>query len=149
MKRIIILGLLVLLINPVMTQTLKDTEVPKEVIKTFLSKYPKAEGTEWSKNDANYEAKLIVDSNTVVASYDEKGNWIQTLTTQSFSNLPIAIIVSIATKMEGQRISDSYKLEEADGKVTYRVIVNDIEYGLSVGGNILTKAGKEYHEEQK
>lgn len=149
MKKLIISGLFSLMISPIFAQTIKDSDVPKAVLKTFTSKYPKAEGTEWTKNKDLYEGKVIVDSNTVVATYDDKGNWIQTLTSQSFSNLPISIIVTVATKMEGQRISDSFKLEEANGKVTYKVVVNDIDYVLGVSGNIITKAGKEYHEEEK
>lgn len=149
MKKLFLLATLLLTISPIFAQTLKDSEVPKPVIKTFTAKYPKAEGTEWTKNKELYEAKVMVDSNTVVASYDEKGNWIQTLTSQAFSNLPITVIVTVATKLEGQRISDSFKLEEANGKITYKVFVNDLEYVLGESGNIITKDGKEYHEGEK
>lgn len=149
MKKLFLLATLLLTISPIFAQTLKDSEVPKPVIKTFTAKYPKAEGTEWTKNKEMYEAKVMVDSNTVVASYDEKGNWIQTLTSQAFSNLPITVIVTVATKLEGQRISDSFKLEEANGKITYKVFVNDLEYVLGESGNIITKDGKEYHEGEK
>lgn len=149
MKKLLFICVFSLMLSPLMAQTLKDSEVPKPVIKTFTAKYPKAEGTEWTKNKEMYEAKVLVDSNTVIASYDEKGNWIQTLTSQAFSNLPITVIVTVATKLEGQRISDSFKLEEANGKITYKVFVNDLEYVLGESGNILTKDGKEYHEEGK
>lgn len=146
MKRITLLGILVLFISPLFAQSLEEKDVPKEVVKACSDKFHVKEEIDWTKNNATYEAEFPVDSNKVLATFDEKGNWIQTRTSQSFSTLPITVIVTVATKMEGQRISDSYKMEKPEGKVTYLVIVNDVEYVLNETGQILTKAGKEYQE---
>ncbi|ASU34891.1 PepSY-like domain-containing protein [Mucilaginibacter xinganensis] len=53
--------------------------IPQNVIEAFKTKYPKGAVKNWKSETNEYTVKFTMDKQKYISSYDQEGNWIQTV----------------------------------------------------------------------
>ena len=102
------------------TACAQKINVPPAVTKAFNSKYPGASDVKWGKESAKeYEAEFKLNGTNVSANFGSDGAWVETETVMKVTDLPPAVIASIAKNYPGSVITTAEKLEEPVDKVLF------------------------------
>lgn len=135
MKNILIISVLSLS----STYMFSQAPVP-DIIKTkFATLYPGVNVTEWDIEDGFYEASFEENNIETSVLLSRDGRVVQTETEIAFSLLPQGVNDYVAAQLEGKKINEASKLTRADGKVTYKVEINDIDYLFDEMGHYLSQ----------
>ncbi len=108
----------------------------------FNRKFPNAENVKWEKEDAHeYEAEFRIQEINYSASFSERGEWLETETSLTFSQLPVAVQNAFNEYHKGEKTVDAAKIETSDGKIKFEIEIrkgsetNELNY-LSDGTEI-------------
>jgi hypothetical protein len=95
-------------------------KAPTAVANAFSKKFADAKQVKWGKENAKeYEADFSLNGTKMSANFDLQGNWKETETEITVSNLPEAVVKSIKAKHPSATIEGASKIEKADGKIIY------------------------------
>lgn len=135
-------------------QKLKESDVPKSIKDAFAKRFPNMKGVEWSKESATeFEAEFKQTGKEQSANFDQTGKWLVTETEIKKSELPQAILSSIAKEFLGFKIEEAEKAETADGGMFYEVELEkgelNYEVKFSANGNVLSKEEIKEKDEDK
>ncbi len=119
-------------------------KAPAEVQKAFTEKFPDAKSIKWEKeNDKNWEAEFKLAEKEMSAEFDANGNWLQTETSVSISDLPAGVMDAIKSTFEGYTADEAEMVETADGEVKYEVELKkgkeELEVLFSFDGSVLSR----------
>lgn len=117
MKKII-LALIMLLPGLLFSQRIKKEQVPSEVQKAFLTRFPNSLMVKWSRGEASYEVDFQQNEDNIAAIFDEKGTWLSTQAEIDISKVPAIVKKSYALIYKSQA-EDAEKIEKAAGEVEY------------------------------
>ena len=105
-------------------QKINEKDLPGPVKTAFATKYPAAMNVKWGKENAKeYEAEFKLNNNNVSANFLVTGDWVETETVLSITDLPAAISNAIKTKYPGASITKAEKLEKPGNKTLYEVFI--------------------------
>jgi hypothetical protein len=121
-------------------QKLKKENVPAVITAKFKTLYPNVENVKWGKEDVNYEAKFDQNKVETSATFDAKGNLLETETEISVNNLPAAAKTYISTNVPGEKIKEASKIANAKGIVTYEAEVKGVDYIFNKDGGFMKKS---------
>lgn len=120
MKKLSYLLLFSLFISTVSYAQLR--KIPAEVTEAFSGKYPDAKSVEWRDKLSGFTASFSLDSNTYLASFDNKGNWESTEHVISQEELPDAVQDGFEkSKYADWNVSLIYYIELPNDEVHYRI----------------------------
>lgn len=120
-------------------QTIKETEVPTPVKEALKKQYPTAKVEEWKKEDANYEVEFEFNKIEICALYDGNGKFIESETEIKKSDFPKGVAEYVTKNLSRKKISESSKITDADGKVSYEAQVGNTDYIFDSNGSFLRK----------
>jgi hypothetical protein len=130
-------------------QKLKAVDVPAAVKATFVKKFPKAKGIEWSKeSETEFEAEFKNNGLEQAANFDQSGNWVITESEIKSSDLPSPVKATIAKEFAGYKIDEAEKAETPNEGSFYEVGLKKdksvLVVQISSDGEVLKKEeGKE------
>jgi len=98
--------------------------IPAAIQSSFSRMYPLAEKVKWDKEDGNYEASFTQGrvSNSVLL--DRQGKVVETEVGIAFQELPLITRQYIATHFKNTKITETARITDSKGKVTYEAEIN-------------------------
>jgi len=102
-------------------------ETPAAVLAAFAKYFPGITAKSWDKEDGNYEANFKKDGKKMSATFDTKGEWLETETGIAVSELPKVVSDYILVNYKGQNIKEAAILKTPKGDM----------YGAEVKGKDL------------
>lgn len=135
-------------------QKLKDYEVPAAVKDAFATRFPDARDISWSKeNSTGFEAEFEINNIEQSVNFDDSGKWLGTETEIKKSELPKAVISTLAKEFPGYKIEEVEKAETSMQGNFYEVELEKkeilIEVQVTGDGNVLKKEEKKEKESTK
>ena len=114
MKNIIILvAVLSFFCIPVFCQK----NVPDNVKKEFVKKFPVAQSVKWNNEEANeWEAEFKTNGKEMSASFDNNGVWLETETEITAKDLPISVVNTLKDKFPGFKTGEISAIENPQMK---------------------------------
>jgi hypothetical protein len=104
------------------TASAQNTTLPDAVSNAFSQKFPKAKKVKWTPEDVGeYEADFEMDSLTISAMFDVKGNWLITETDIPVIKTPQSILLAIKKNYPKAKIRKGAKIEHAKKGVYYEI----------------------------
>jgi Putative beta-lactamase-inhibitor-like, PepSY-like len=97
--------------------------IPAEVKTAFAKSFPNTTVKKWDKEDGNYEATFSKDGKTMSATFDAKGNWIETETDIKVSELPASVISYINANYKGATVKEAAIISNPESKKLYEAEV--------------------------
>ncbi len=97
--------------------------IPAEVKTAFVKSFPNTTVKKWDKEDGNYEANFSKDGATMSATFDAKGNWMETETDIIVSELPASVISYINANYKGVTIKEAAIISNPESKKLYEAEV--------------------------
>ena len=128
-----------LLTSIVLITTLHCTaqQVPVAVKNAFNKSFPNTSVKKWDKEDGNYEANFSKDGKTMSATFDAKGNWVETETDIKISELPAAVSDYIKTNYKGAAIKEAAIINNPESKKIYEAEVKGKDLLFDENGKFL------------
>ncbi len=123
----------------VSAQRISEKELPNAVKEAFAKKFPGTKVEHWQKENVNYEAEFDFEKAEMSASFDEKGNCLETETEIKISELPPAVKTYLDKNMPGKKIKEASKISDAAGKITYEAEVGHIDFIFDAQGSYLSQ----------
>lgn len=120
---ILTMSLIAISIASYAQQAVKD-KVPAAVQSSFSKMYPLAGKVTWGKEDGNYEASFIKDKVSHSVLIDGHGKVIETEVGITFRELPLATRQYIAAHFKNAKITETARITDSKGKVTYEAEIN-------------------------
>jgi hypothetical protein len=142
MKKVILILAIALIGNFAGAQTVKESDVPSVVKKTFFTKYPNIKVDKWEKKKTDYLAKFDENSTATCVVIDVKGNWVKTKAHIDASMLPKTASDYMEKTYPGKKITEASKVNHPSGKVSYEAEVSETIIYFDGDGNFVS-AGKE------
>ncbi|TKB97587.1 PepSY-like domain-containing protein [Pedobacter cryophilus] len=112
---LIIFGLLTT--TGLLAQTKPNKNIPAVVQNAFTKQYPTVKSVKWDKEETDFEASFDLNGLDNSALFDAKGNLLETET--EIKELPKEILAYIKAKYPNQKITESAKITNAKGQVSY------------------------------
>ncbi len=110
-----------------------DPETVTPVVKAVFTKdFAKAENITWRKSADTYFAQFTIDSKSVTAAYNEKGELTGTSRYITVAELPMPVSIAIAKAYAGYTISDNISEISSNGEITYYFTASNDKYTFNV-----------------
>jgi Putative beta-lactamase-inhibitor-like, PepSY-like len=135
-KLIIMIVLIVATCMVVNAQKLGLSKVPAAVKAAFAKQYPGVT-TKWEKEDGQYEASFKQNGNSVSATYQANGSFIESEIDINVAELPASVLSYVKDHYKGKTIKEGAKITKADGTVNYEAEVNGKDVIFDAKGNFL------------
>ena len=100
-----------------------QTTIPAEVKTAFAKSFPNTTVKKWDKEDGNYEANFSKDGKTMSATFDAKGNWLETETDIKVTELPAPVSSYVKTKYGNAAIKEAAVISNPQHKKLYEAEV--------------------------
>ena len=113
--------------------------VPDKVLTAFQQKFPNAEKTKWSKEDATeWEAEFKLYGIKYSANFKEDGSWVETEYSLLVKNIPTIIQSAISNNYPGYEIEGA-EVSETASHLYYEIEIEKDRSELEI---IIDKSGK-------
>lgn len=151
MKSIIITAaLIVLSMNSASAQKLNQSEVPKEVITSFLTHFKEAKLDGWDKEkNGEYEAEFKMNKVEMSANFSSDGKLMETESEIAVTSLAKLATEYVTKNFVGYKIEEAAKITDSEGKVTYEAEIKKgkevIELLFDDKGNFIEKKLESTH----
>jgi hypothetical protein len=105
-------------------QKVTEKDLPAAVKAAFTTKFPGTVNVKWGKeNSKEYEAEFKLNKNDVSANFLATGEWAETETVLSVTDIPETISSVVKSKYPGASITKGEKLEKPGNKILYEVFI--------------------------
>lgn len=111
--------------------------VPTTVKESFTKSFPNTTVKKWDKEYGNYEANFSKDGKTMSATFDAKGNWMETETDIKASELPATVTNYVKTKYAGAAIKEAAIITNPQSKKIYEAEVKGKDLQFDENGKFL------------
>lgn len=136
-----------------MSACAQKQNVPENVNKSFMQKFPDAKSVKWDKeNETEWEAEFKINGVEYSAIFSTEGVWKETEHEIEKSDIPANVKQTLDTEFIGYKIEEVEISETADGKVYEFGIEKDdteMEVAISPDGKVVKKEVKTEKEEDK
>lgn len=122
--------------------------VPDAIKSKFATLYPGVKVTEWEIGDGFYEASFVENNIETSVLLSADGRVAQTETEIAFNLLPQGVNDYITAQLNGKKINEASKITRADGKVTFKVEINDTDYIFDDMGHFLSQMTEDDDEDE-
>ncbi len=97
-------------------QKVNEADVPAPVKAAFTKQFPKATNARWEmEHKVDYEVNFKQGAESMSATYDKGGKWMETEQGIKADALPEAARKTLATKYAGSKVEDLSKVENPKG----------------------------------
>ena len=136
-KSIIAIAAILVSINTISAQKVKEASVPTTVKDGFKKSFPTAKVEGWEKEGANFEAEFDLNKVETSALFDAAGTLIETETEIAITALPKAVTDYLAKNHKGEKIKEAAKITEANGKIKYEAEIKGKDLLFDENGTLL------------
>jgi hypothetical protein len=119
MKQFVLLILIGFIITDLNAQKIDASQVPSSILKDFTSKYASAKRVKWVKEEKNFEVEFMLNGKGIDVTYDTIGNWVETLSEISVSELPSIIVESVNKLFHDCRITGAARIDQYNKDALY------------------------------
>lgn len=100
--------------------------IPQVVSKAFEQKFPNAAKIKWDKeNSHEYEAEFELNNSKYSSNFSDSGEWLETESPISFSQLPIEVQNSFNNIHKSEAIKAVSKIETSKGIEKFEVEIKN------------------------
>lgn len=92
-------------------------DIPAAVQEAFKKDFPGVNVKKWDKEDGNFEANFSKDGKPMSATFDAKGEWMETETDIAISELPAAVASYVKEHYKSASIKEAAKLKTPKGEM--------------------------------
>jgi len=135
------------------TACAQKPNVPENVNKSFIQKFPDAKSVKWNKeNETEWEAEFKLNGEEYSANYSTDGIWKETEHEIEKSDIPANVKQTLDTELAGYKIEEAEISETANGSVYEFELEKDkvkMEVAVSPDGKVVKKEVKTEKEEEK
>lgn len=110
------------------SQTVKEKDIPAEVIQSFQKEFPGIKAEKWEKEGDNFEVEFRVKKIENAVVYDVSGKQLAQEVELKPSELPKFVLEYFEKNLPGKKIKEACKITNAEGIITYEAEVEDTEY---------------------
>ncbi len=129
---------IVLKVNTVAAQKIKESEVPKAVTASFNANFSGVKSKSWEKEkDGNYEVDFDLNKIENSATFKADGTLIETETEIAISELPKAASDYLTKNYNGKKIKEAAKIVDAEGNVKYEAEIDNKDLLFDQQGNFI------------
>ena len=144
MKKLIFILAIAACSTGAFTQVLPDEEVPTIIVQAHHDRFPDASKSQWEIFEGNlYVTQFILNGDDVYATYDPRGNWINSRTSMKQTALPEPVQITLRTDYIGYKIDNIGKIEAVNTAPYYEAhIMKDGEWfdlTLTPEGKVMNK----------
>jgi hypothetical protein len=139
-RLIVIIYSCILISTTLFALTPKKDKTPQVVEESFKKKFPDAKKVKWEKEKTEYEASFIVNGIKTSANFTISGEWKETESAVSVSDLPKVVSDGILSAYPGTKIIDAAKIETPENGVHYEADIKNGKKKLEV---LFNAEGKE------
>jgi hypothetical protein len=137
MKKVLLIALvLTAALSNSHAQKIKDSDVPQVVKNAFTKSYPGL-SVEWEKEKGNYEAGFKKEGQTMSATFEPNGNFLESEVNIRESELPHAALSYIKTNYKDKKIKESAKITSAGGVITFEAEIDGKDVIFDNSGKFL------------
>lgn len=134
MKNLILSAATLLLITFSAAASPVEPLVSEKAQATFTSIFKSAVDVTWSETDNNAEAFFIVNDIKTRATFDTKGNLIQTIRYYNEDKLSSVVLAGVKSSFPGKEIHGVTEVSNKNG-VNYRIILKDNKNYTHINAN--------------
>lgn len=153
MKTRILVLLLVFIQTLCPGQTINQEDVPAPVLKAMENKYPDMKKVNWEKEADKFEAEFKVEKKKVSVLFDAGGQWLQTETELSKSELPQSVIKFLDKEYPGFKLEEACLIKTSTNETMYELEVekgkSELEITVSENGTALKTEEEKDEKEGK
>ena len=136
---ILTIAAIVVSMNSLSAQTVKEAEVPKAIVTSFQTHFKGAKAEKWEKEkNGEFEAEFKMNKKEMSANFATDGTLKETEEEITVSALPKSISDYITKNYAGYKTSEAAKITLADGKINYEA---EVEKGKEEMDLIFDDAG--------
>ena len=121
MKKIFILLLISFFITNINAQNIKADRVPDSIKKQFNLQFPDVKKVKWKRVEALFFAQFSINGKGVDVTYKLSGEWIETLTEISISEVPAEVVTGINNIFTGAKIIAAASINQSTKEILYVV----------------------------
>jgi hypothetical protein len=118
-------------------QTVKESQVPAEIVSAFHKMYPDVKEYKWFLEDGNYEAEYNIGKMEASVTFDTKGNLLETEKEIDVRNLPVGVSEYVSKNYSGATIKEASEITDAKGVKTYEAEIKGKDLVFDEKGNFL------------
>jgi hypothetical protein len=124
MKKIMFLGMTVMLFGLCTTGHAQLRKVPAEVTEAFKTKYPNTKNVEWRDKLSVFQVNFEMEGEKYASKFSNKGEWQQTEKEMEQVALPAEVKDGYQkSKFTGWELKSVARVENKDGQIQYRLLV--------------------------
>ena len=124
MKRILVLGCMVLGAVAFNSSTAQLRKVPAAVTEAFKEKYPDTKNVEWKDKLSVFQASYDVNDVRYTSKFNSKGEWLQTEKEMDEAALPAEVKEGFGkSKFTDWELKTVTRIENKDNQLQYRLLV--------------------------
>lgn len=117
--------------------SIKESDVPPGVVSRFNQLYPSTNVKSWDLIDGNYLASFTLNNISMSVLFAASGYMIETTTEILESQLPKSCTDYCAKNYAGKKIKSSARIDDAAGRVFYKVDIDKTLLLLDSSGNFV------------
>ena len=130
-----------------------QTKAPEKAVAAFKAKFPAAKDVEWGKESATeFEAEFELNGMDVSANFSADGEWLETETTITQSDLPAAVVATLDSQFGDGKVKKAETVEKTGESLVYEVKLEqdeiEVEVVLDAAGTVLKKEVKGEENEE-
>ena len=135
-----------------LSQSLKSTQVPADVMRGFHERFPGVRRARWKlKSDHNFEAEFNANRGEIAAKFAATGKWLETESAIARSRLPPPVAGAVAQRFKGYKIIETQTVERwDDSKLIYELHLENksdvVKLQLYADGTLLNQSAKHRSE---
>jgi hypothetical protein len=137
MKKLQFLVLILMAALYAEAQELKEAEVPAAVANSFHKLFPDVKGIDWTMEDGNFEAEYKVNHMEASASFDAKGNLLETEKEIDVKSLPAGVAAYVSKNYPGESITEAAEITDNKGRKMYEAEIKDKDLIFDAKGTFL------------
>jgi uncharacterized membrane protein YkoI len=118
-------------------QKLQEKDVPAAITTAFKKQYPEATHAKWEKEDGNVEVEFELKGTECSVLMDAAGNILETEIEISMDALPVGAKEYVSKNYEGQKITETAKITDAQGTTTYEAEIKGKDLIFDSNGNFI------------
>lgn len=137
MQKLIPVLILIAITVTAQAQKISGKKVPQVVKDAFKAHYPKVTTVKWEKEKGNYEAGFILSGVPASVLYEPNGTQLQAEIAIPDNEMPQKVKEYVSKKYPGSRITETSKIMDNKGNVTYEAEVKGKDLIFDSNGNFL------------
>lgn len=137
MRKLILMIILVCMATYATAQRIPSSKVPAVVKEAFVKQHPEITKVNWEKEKGNYEAGFKLNNVPTSMLFDNSGNLLETETAIPLGQLPDKVKEYVSTKYPGSKITETSKIVDNKGVMTYEAEVKGKDLIFDADGNFL------------